>query len=446
MEPARLRHPPPDRRRHHLAHSHTAVKIEPAYHRGSTTYVLDASPRRGRGPQASSRLPKKTGCRRRTRDEYIRIREQFARGREAKARTPLATARANPYKIDWAGYTPPKPSFIGTRTFAPYNLEELAKYIDWSPYFASWELVGRYPQILTDDVVGEAATGLFQGHPAHSRAHPEGEAVRGAGRGRVLARQFRRRRHRGLCGRDPHHRTHPPCTPSASRWERARASRTPPSPTLSPLSARPTTSAGSPSPPGNGERGLRRRPSQGRRRLLRHHRRRLGRPPGRSLRRADARAGAARVLGAMRPTNTSPSRTPSARNTSASAPAAGYPCQPDHTGKGRTVPHPGRARTDRHGPHRKLRHDAGRSSVGPLFLTSEVALFWRRQDRPGSGGGTTPAARAGTWRWRNAGSLRSSTTIPAAWREGRRHRLFHPPAKRGRGTTEWWRGSLGIGA
>ena len=140
--------------------THTAVKIEPAYHRGSTTYVLDAS--RAVGVVSGLLSPdEKVRLQQETRDEYVRIREQFARGREAKARTPIATARANPFKIDWTGYRPPKPSFIGTRTFAPYDLEELARYIDWTPYFASWELVGRYPQILEDDIVGEAATSLF---------------------------------------------------------------------------------------------------------------------------------------------------------------------------------------------------------------------------------------------------------------------------------------------
>jgi 5-methyltetrahydrofolate--homocysteine methyltransferase len=140
--------------------THTAVKIEPAYRRGSTTYVLDAS--RAVGVVSGLLSPgEKDRLQAETRGEYIRIREQFARGREAKARTTLAAARANPYKIDWTGYTPPKPTFIGTRTFGAYDLEELARYIDWTPYFASWELVGRYPQILTDDVVGEAATSLF---------------------------------------------------------------------------------------------------------------------------------------------------------------------------------------------------------------------------------------------------------------------------------------------
>ena len=141
--------------------THTAVKIEPAYHRGSTTYVLDASPRRGRGLRPPVARPRRSGSRPKPATNTSASANSSPAGREAKARTAIAAARANPYKIDWTGYTPPKPTFIGTRTFAPYDLEELARYIDWTPYFASWELVGRYPQILTDDVVGEAATSLF---------------------------------------------------------------------------------------------------------------------------------------------------------------------------------------------------------------------------------------------------------------------------------------------
>jgi 5-methyltetrahydrofolate--homocysteine methyltransferase len=97
-----------------------------------------------------------------TRAEYIRIREQFARGQETKARTAIDKARANKFKIDWSGYTPPKPTFTGTRTFAPYDLADLARHIDWTPFFASWELVGRFPAILEDDVVGEAARDLYR--------------------------------------------------------------------------------------------------------------------------------------------------------------------------------------------------------------------------------------------------------------------------------------------
>ena len=140
--------------------THTAVKIEPAYRRGSTTYVLDAS----RAVAVVSGLlspTDKATHERATRDEYVRIREQFARGREVKARTPIAAARANPFRIDWAAFQPMRPSFLGVRAFDAWDLADLAEVVDWSPFFASWDLVGRFPAILEDDVVGEAARDLW---------------------------------------------------------------------------------------------------------------------------------------------------------------------------------------------------------------------------------------------------------------------------------------------
>jgi 5-methyltetrahydrofolate--homocysteine methyltransferase len=141
--------------------THTAVKIEPAYHKGSTTYVLDAS--RAVGVVSGLLSPgEKERIQAETRADYIRVREQFARGQEAKTRTPIAAARANRFAIDWSGYAPPRPTFLGTRSFSAYDLAELARHIDWTPFFASWELVGRYPAILQDEIVGEAARDLFK--------------------------------------------------------------------------------------------------------------------------------------------------------------------------------------------------------------------------------------------------------------------------------------------
>jgi 5-methyltetrahydrofolate--homocysteine methyltransferase len=139
--------------------THTAVKIEPAYHKGSTTYVLDASRAVGvvSGLLSASERDRLQA---ETRTEYVRIREQYARGLTAKARTGIAEARQKKFAIDWDGYVPPKPAFLGTRTFEP-TLAELVPFIDWSPFFASWELIGRFPQILEDDVVGQAATELY---------------------------------------------------------------------------------------------------------------------------------------------------------------------------------------------------------------------------------------------------------------------------------------------
>jgi 5-methyltetrahydrofolate--homocysteine methyltransferase len=140
--------------------THTAVKIEPAYRRGSTTYVIDAS--RAVGVVAGLLSPtEKAKNEAATRDEYIRIREQYARGQEVKARATLEQARENRWRTD-AGQSPaPAPSFLGVRAFESWDLQDLADYIDWTPFFASWELIGRYPLILEDEIVGEAARDLF---------------------------------------------------------------------------------------------------------------------------------------------------------------------------------------------------------------------------------------------------------------------------------------------
>ncbi|WP_306003518.1 methionine synthase [Brevundimonas sp. C43] len=140
--------------------THTAVKIEPAYRRGSTTYVVDAS----RAVSVVSGLLSKTERAKNeaaTRDEYIRIREQYARGQEVKARATLAQARENRFRMDPAQPMPGKPAFLGVKAFEGWDLQDLADHIDWTPFFASWELIGRYPLILDDEIVGEAARDLF---------------------------------------------------------------------------------------------------------------------------------------------------------------------------------------------------------------------------------------------------------------------------------------------
>ncbi|WP_426016387.1 methionine synthase [Brevundimonas sp. DWR2-3-1b1] len=141
--------------------THTAVKIEPAYRRGSTTYVVDAS----RAVGVVSGLLSKTDRAKNeaaTRDEYIRIRAQYARGQEVKARATLVQARENRFRIDPSQPLPGKPSFIGVKSFYAWDLQDLADHIDWTPFFASWELIGRYPLILDDEIVGEAARDLFE--------------------------------------------------------------------------------------------------------------------------------------------------------------------------------------------------------------------------------------------------------------------------------------------
>jgi len=139
---------------------HTAVKIAPNYTRGQAIHVLDAS----RAVGVMSNLLSKQERDRyiaSVRGEYARVREGYAKGAGNKARLSLAAARANRFKIDWQGYRPPRPAFLGTRSFKRYDLAELVSYIDWSPFFATWELRGRYPAILDDNRVGPEARKLL---------------------------------------------------------------------------------------------------------------------------------------------------------------------------------------------------------------------------------------------------------------------------------------------
>ncbi len=139
---------------------HTAVKISPNYKRGQAMYVLDASRAVG---VVSSLLSEETrgGVIAKVRAEYVKVREAHLKNEARKARLSLAAARANKFEIDWSAYTPPRPSFLGPRAFPNYDLAELVPYIDWTPLFQTWELTGRYPQILNDNKVGPEAKKLF---------------------------------------------------------------------------------------------------------------------------------------------------------------------------------------------------------------------------------------------------------------------------------------------
>ena len=138
--------------------THTAVKVEPAYRRGSTTYVLDAS--RAVGVVSNLLSPtEKAKTEAQTRADYIRVRESYARG-PVKPRASLAEARSKRFRPDFAAHPPTPPTFLGVRAVTA-SLEELVAHVDWSPFFASWDLVGRFPDILEDDIVGEAARGLW---------------------------------------------------------------------------------------------------------------------------------------------------------------------------------------------------------------------------------------------------------------------------------------------
>ena len=138
---------------------HTAVKIHPNYARGQAIHVNDAS--RAVGVVGALLSPEtKPAYVELVRAEYRRIAEAHARGGQP-ARLPLKAARANALKLDWAAYQPPKPSFLGARVFRDWDLADLARFIDWTPFFHAWELKGRYPAILDDPKQGEAARQLF---------------------------------------------------------------------------------------------------------------------------------------------------------------------------------------------------------------------------------------------------------------------------------------------
>ncbi|MGH6801426.1 MAG: vitamin B12 dependent-methionine synthase activation domain-containing protein, partial [Methylocella sp.] len=139
---------------------HTAVKIHPNYGKGQTVYVTDAS--RAVGVVQSLLSTQARGAYIDTvRAEYGKVADVHRRSEADKQRLPLAKARANAFKPDWDGYAPPRPLFCGTRVFRTYDAGELVPYIDWTPFFQTWEMRGRYPAILGDDKQGEAARQLF---------------------------------------------------------------------------------------------------------------------------------------------------------------------------------------------------------------------------------------------------------------------------------------------
>lgn len=139
--------------------AHTAVKIEPNYS-GPVTYVQNAS--RTVGVVAALLSDKQRDeFVARTRKEYEVVRDQYARRQPRSAPVTLAQARANAFAADWDNYTPPCPAFTGVKTVtAPISV--LRRYIDWTPFFMTWSLAGKYPRILEDDVVGEEARRLFK--------------------------------------------------------------------------------------------------------------------------------------------------------------------------------------------------------------------------------------------------------------------------------------------
>jgi 5-methyltetrahydrofolate--homocysteine methyltransferase len=141
--------------------THTAVKIEPNYS-APVNYVLDAS----RSVNVASALLSEDEDLRSnfildTKKEYERVRTQRANRTSHKQYLTINEARKNKLQLDWDNYTPTKPSFIGTKVFDNYSIEELAEYIDWTPFFSSWQMRGKFPAILEDEKLGVEAKKLY---------------------------------------------------------------------------------------------------------------------------------------------------------------------------------------------------------------------------------------------------------------------------------------------
>jgi 5-methyltetrahydrofolate--homocysteine methyltransferase len=140
---------------------HTAVKIHPNYQRGQAIYVTDAS--RAVGVVSALLSPaNRDQYVENIRGEYRKVADAHARSEADKQRLPLERARANAMKLDWQGYQPPKPTFLGTRIVSNYSVAELVDYIDWTPFFQTWELKGRFPAILEHPEQGPVARQLFE--------------------------------------------------------------------------------------------------------------------------------------------------------------------------------------------------------------------------------------------------------------------------------------------
>jgi len=139
---------------------HTAVKIAPQYDEG-VVHVLDAS----RSVTVAGSLlsnEQKTGFLHGIKEEYEKLRTDFAKKKVIKQFLPFTEAQQNPAAIDWKNFKPAQPTFTGTKTIANLDLAELVPFIDWQPFFIAWEMHGKFPAILTDSIIGKEATKLHE--------------------------------------------------------------------------------------------------------------------------------------------------------------------------------------------------------------------------------------------------------------------------------------------
>jgi 5-methyltetrahydrofolate--homocysteine methyltransferase len=139
---------------------HTAVRIAPEYDKG-VVHVLDAS----RSVTVAGSLlseDQKAPYLNKVKEEYVKLKEDFASKKTVKQYLTFEQAQQNPLKIDWSSFKPVAPTFTGTKQFLDVNLADIARYIDWGPFFIAWELHGKFPAILSDKLVGKEATKLYE--------------------------------------------------------------------------------------------------------------------------------------------------------------------------------------------------------------------------------------------------------------------------------------------
>ena len=372
---------------------HTAVKIAPNYG-GVTVYVPDAS----RAVGVASNLLSgelKDGYVAQVAADYEKIRIQHA-GKKGPPLVSLAAARANALRIDWRHYVPPRPALIGRREIRRADLAELARFIDWAPFFQTWELSGPYPAILDDPVVGEAARNVLADGQAMLKRIIEGRWLTANGAIALAAGKFGRRRHRALRRRSARAGRADLAQPAPA--ERAACGQA----QLLPGRFRRAEGLRQGRLPGSvrghrgaGHRKKARRIRGGEGRLQRHHAQVAGRSPGRGVRRVAAYDGAARVLGLRQ------RRAPRRRRADPGG-ISRHPAGARLPGVSRSCDQGAAVRSaagdrDRDGADRELRDAAGGIGVGILFRPSRGDLFRRRQDRRRPGGGhRAPQRRAGS--------------------------------------------------
>ena len=204
---------------------HTAVKIDPNYRGGPVVHVNDAS--RAVGVASALLSPeRREAYAAEVRAEYAKISAAHFRAQADKKRLKLADARANAVPIDFAKTPPKKPAFLGIKTFRDYDLAELADYIDWTPFFQTWELTGRFPAILDDPKVGEVARSLYDDARKMLDRIVKEKWFKAQATIGFWPANARRRRHRGLCRRHAQASRSRPSTRCASSWKSAKAAST----------------------------------------------------------------------------------------------------------------------------------------------------------------------------------------------------------------------------